>query len=112
MSQIVGPESRVGKRAEQKRRWDREHLHDPCPECGGPKCRHNARCINCAEDHRARRRALIERMWAEGATIREIREAIGSPGWSAGVHRSRGWNLPHRRTPEQVARIRAGRYGG
>jgi hypothetical protein len=50
---------------------------------------------------------MIEEMWAEGMTAREIGQAIGSTAKriNIGRYRSRGYNLPHRRTPEQLERI-------
>jgi transposase len=56
-------------------------------------------------------RQMIEEMWAEGMTAREIGEAIGTTSRTGrvniGRYRSRGYNLPHRRTPEQIARMTA-----
>lgn len=57
-------------------------------------------------------RAQIERLWAEGKTVREIGAEIGWALSTAKVKisqlRAQGYDLPHRRTPEQVARIAGG----
>ncbi len=60
----------------------------------------------------AHRRATVERLWAEGVTCREIGRRMGwktnHPSVSISVLRTQhGYNLPHRRTAEQVARIAA-----
>lgn len=93
---------------------------DPCVDCGAPtsSCSRNGfaaepRCIRCAAIHaHAPQRAQIERMWAEGRTCREIGETLGWTGeyltHGITILRGRGYNLPHRRTPAQVARITAG----
>jgi transposase len=54
-----------------------------------------------------RRRALVERLWAEGLTAREIGEELGQKPVNTSVLRTLGYDLPHRRTPEQIARITA-----
>ena len=60
-------------------------------------------------------RAMVEEMWAEGMTGRQIGEALG---WSKygcvtniAMLRARGYDLPYRRTPEQRARIAAASVG-
>jgi hypothetical protein len=60
------------------------------------------------------RRQLAEGMWADGWTIREMAEAFGIAKDRMGVTlahwriEGHGDAFPHRRTPEQVARIAAG----
>ena len=86
-----------------------------CADCGAPTSgsegrgpRAPQRCQACAGTHAAARsreraaprRALIERLWAEGKTVAEIGELMG---WSATARRSKisrlrqlGYSLPHR----------------
>jgi hypothetical protein len=100
------------KRNAAKREWDRAHKeshYDEC-ECGARKKRENARCIGCRRLVEDSRRALAEGMWADGWTEREIREVLGR--FQVGAARRGGWDLPHRRTREQVARITAGTHKG
>jgi len=40
-------------------------------------------------------REMIETMWVEGMTMREINEAVGH-GINISAARRRGWNLPYR----------------
>lgn len=106
-----GGNRRVGARAEVKRRWDREHR--PLCECGQPMGRGAERCCDCQRADKAAYRRLVEDMWAEGMTARQIAGALGwkcaNPNQYIVVLRNRqGYNLPHRRTPEQIARITAG----
>jgi hypothetical protein len=63
----------------------------------------------CFEAIAAVTRSVTEGMWADGWTSREIADVFGHAtlAWVP-VMRRRGWDLPYRRTPEQVARIRAG----
>lgn len=104
------PDRRTGARAEQKRRWDRENR--PRCGCGQPMAPRSAMCSDCDQAARAAYRRMIEEMWAEGMTSRQIATALGwtmpHPGPHISTLRARGYNLPHRRTPEQVARIVAG----
>jgi hypothetical protein len=69
-------------------------------------------CVSCAQRHvehpPTAKRLLAEAMWADGATTSEIRAATG---YLVQDLRARGADLPYRRTPEQVARLRAGRWG-
>jgi hypothetical protein len=87
-----------------------------CSECGMPKGiggAGNARCMGCISATAEVRRTLVEGMWAEGWTCREIFvDVLGVHTAYIGPCRRKGWNLPHRRTPEQVARIRAGSMAG
>lgn len=94
---------RVGARAEQKRRWDREQRH-PCSECGEPAWGVTGRCQGCHRRHlgqqRTNRRTEIQRLWAEGRKLREIAAAMDSTQGAIGVEitkmRADGWDLPHR----------------
>ena len=94
--QSYSPEARVGKRAEQKRKWDSEHRYKPCPRCGAPRSRDKQMCLRCRTAERRRLQPLIERLWAEGQTIREIRAATGVSAFTPGPYRKDGWNLPYR----------------
>jgi hypothetical protein len=114
---VSTPEQRVGKRAEQKRRWDRENtarLYDQC-SCGAQKLKRSEACQACSERQAASVRQGIVEMWAAGMTWGEIGRELG---WtknhlSAEIGRMRrmGYDLPHRRTLEQRTRIREGRWG-
>jgi transcriptional regulator with XRE-family HTH domain len=56
-------------------------------------------------------REAVEKAWASGKTCREMAATFGwAPSDLAMISklRARGYNLPHRRTPEQIARITAG----
>jgi hypothetical protein len=87
-----------------------------CIDCGAPtdgsRTSPAKRCAYCdrvanAERNRARarpRRDMIEWLWAEGKTGREIQEVIGSI-LNITTLRHAGYNLPHRRSPDQIARM-------
>lgn len=106
-----------------------------CIDCGATLSGSNGRgehaskrCLSCSGRVQAgiaaeRQRALARPRWDEiaaryraGATLSAISEEFGLWGPAhAGqiLYRMRraGYDLPHRRTPEQVERIRAGRWG-
>lgn len=102
----------------------KESYRGSCELCGAPTSGHNGRgprapryCAHCGpmvtgdiNRERARpRREAVERAWAEGKTCREMMEMFGwADRSSIAVLRRRGYDLPHRRSPEQVERIRAG----
>lgn len=77
-----------------------------CHECNGRRGGELSR--RAAEPHRAE----VEAAWAAGLTTREMCERFGWTGkysyTNIGKLRARGYDLPHRRTPEQLARIAAG----
>lgn len=121
--QGCGAPIQVGR--SRPRKWCSERCRkasygDPCIDCGkrttyGAQKRRVAepRCAQCAATHAAApRRAEVERLWAEGLTGRQIAESLGWAPKTAGRmisgYRARGYDLPHRRTPEQIARITAG----
>jgi transposase len=98
-----------------------------CVDCGAPT-NGNAgpgkacmRCLDCggrftAELSRRRwlaHRVQIEAMWADGYTMREIAREMGLKYDKAMTSRMRanGYDLPYRRTPEQVRRIVAASDG-
>jgi hypothetical protein len=100
------------KRRPAKREWDRAHKearYDHC-ECGARKLKRSSRCDACLRAVAEARRQLAEGMWADGWRESEIREVLGT--FQVGAARQGGWNLPYRRTPEQVARITAGTRAG
>jgi transcriptional regulator with XRE-family HTH domain len=94
-----------------------------CEQCGAPTDGSNGPgkapklCLACSSDAHAERmrtawaehKATVERAWAEGKTCREMCELFG---WKHKHHiailRSRGYDLPYRRTPEDLALIRKG----
>lgn len=103
-------------RREIKTLWDRENYQrirkDRC-ECGTTKIKGSERCQECYDATAAVRRTLAEGMWAAGWTLGEMGDAFGVKGCKYfPAQRVRGWDLPHRRTAEQVARIRAGSLRG
>ncbi len=85
-----------------------------CVDCGGHTSPNaEERCRACWKVHRAADewrgyRRMVEGMWAEGMTGRQIDAALGLKGLNISALRARGYNLPHRRTPEQIARIVTG----
>lgn len=112
-------------RQDRKNQWTRGARKDPsylkpCPECGKPTSafvwavNEPAKCWGCIQGEKETRWVRIEEMWAEGRTMRQIAEQLGvSMDWikaDFGKMRKAGRNLPHRRTPEQCARIRNGRW--
>lgn len=114
------------RRRTTKREWEREWTRSEQGRgrCANPVCGHlkgiggNKSSRLCVYCHRCRlaladvRRTLTEGMWAEGWTVYEIEAALGvnSRGGYVGACRARGWDLPHRRTLEQIERIVAGRW--
>lgn len=83
-------EQRVGKRAEQKRRWDDEN-RAVCVDCGGlcgahrKPVRGQQRCDSCARKKRRWKRDEAARLYNEGLAIREIAERLNTTTGSAGV---------------------------
>lgn len=112
-------------RRKAKREWEREWLKTAravCPGCGGPCGAGSSKpsvtvelCSACRSRQRNERCERIVAWWAEGLSLREIARRLG---WTTnhvnaefGRMRNEGFDLPYRRTPEQVARIREGRWG-
>src|ERR1035441_5884475 len=101
---LVG-EKRVGRRGEQKRRWEADNRH-PCSGdgCENLVAHHRARCWSCyfADEHEGRdvRRREIQRLWHDGETVREIAVALDSTPRSIQVAlhgmRADGWDVPYR----------------
>jgi hypothetical protein len=96
------PEQRVGKRAEQKRRWDREKNRGECAICGAVTWQRKTRCGRHDVQHdRAwlRKREIIRRYEA-GEPLRDIAVAIGTTrdALSTDLDRIRksGYPLPYR----------------
>lgn len=81
----------------------------PCPNCGERSHRGSAQCMSCRRAAQAARRALVERMWAEGATIKEICAATGMQDFQTSAYRELGWDLPYRyrNTKRQRAQVAA-----
>lgn len=81
----------------------RTRAHDECPSCGGLKTVASSRCRKCQDASycRAERDALVEKMWADGAPMEEIAQAIGATvavlGQRINRMRRAGANLPYRR---------------
>ncbi|MDE2103219.1 MAG: helix-turn-helix domain-containing protein [Patescibacteria group bacterium] len=69
-------ERRIGKRAEQKRRWDHENRH-VCG-CGRPMKRGASMCVTCREEYTRERHAEIVAMRAEGMRNAEIAAELGT----------------------------------
>lgn len=95
-------EQRVGKRSEQKRRWDRENSHrkyDKCG-CGARKTKKSDLCAGCVRARVEGHRRRIVELWACGYLMREIAVDLG---WGFdhlkaefGRMRRYGYDLPHR----------------
>lgn len=100
-------EKRVGRRGEQKRRWDRGNRR-PCSTVG---CENTvwatARGTQCRDCERAARRERrnvrwleIQRRWLLGESEREIAVALGTSksaiGRTVNAMRSDGWDVPYR----------------
>lgn len=108
------------RNAEQKRAYDLKYLREhrgTCTDCGdqmGIGVSEDGICKRCRRATRDQRCEVIERMWNEGATMSTIAEAVDWPMQAMraefGRMRNEGWNLPHRRTPEQRARMKAARW--
>jgi ribosomal protein S27E len=109
------PERKVAKRI-----WSREQ-RVVCSDCGREagtysKYKGVLRCQECENARRRRKRARrahrIETWWAEGLTLREIAERLGTSKNAVGVTihglRAEGFDLPYRRPGYVRARIRAG----
>lgn len=100
-------------------RCRRRRYHGTCEVCGaettGRVSRPTRFCVKHGREHSAQSiharwmeyRRMIEAMWADGLTRREIEAQVGST-LNIATLRARGYDLPHRRTPEQVARITKG----
>jgi DNA-binding CsgD family transcriptional regulator len=94
---------RIGARAEQKRRWDRENK-PPCPQCGEPMARGYERCARCRREADAaavdERRREILRRWLAGESHRQIAAALGTSAPTIQVElvrmRQDGWDAPRR----------------
>lgn len=101
--QTVSPERRIGRRADQKRRWDREN-GGTCA-CGARRKWNARQCKSCRNrdkrEGRERRRRAIAEMWERGASCRQIAAAMDSTPGSINVEvqrmRADGWDLAFRR---------------
>jgi hypothetical protein len=105
-----------------RKRTHERQIGGTCPDCGGGLRRASVykgseRCGDCERAGRRRRweaRALIVAdLWEDGLTSWEIADIYGWSYDRVGVEmaRIRQWRpelLPHRRSPEAVANIRAG----
>ena len=95
-------EVRLGRRAEQKRRWDNENGRDRCA-CGAMSW--GTRCRRCADrerrEGRLAKRREIQRRWLAGEPVAAIAAALRTSPGAIGVEmarmRAEGWELPHRR---------------
>jgi hypothetical protein len=98
-------EHRVGRRAEQKRRWDEAARH-PCstPDCPTLVAYNRTRCMDCrvAAEHEQRdaRRREIKQRWDLGETVREIATAllitVGATNRAIHDMRRDGWDVSFR----------------
>jgi hypothetical protein len=96
----------------------------PCEDCGQPTTGDGSKhrwCKSCLANHQESRiegvrrrwaphRVMVEAMWADGLSIKEIRELAGIPTFVPGPYRAHGYDLPHRyrtvngkRVPEGIA---------
>lgn len=83
---------------EQNRARDRASQHRPCPHCGQPHNRQRRICIGCFRAVSAVRRSLVEGMWADGWSGREIEAVLGvnCGGKYVASRRADGWDVPRR----------------
>jgi DNA-directed RNA polymerase specialized sigma24 family protein len=100
---------------EANRARDRRRIADPerrgrCVSCAGLMGHHvftDGTCAECVSRRHEERCQQVERMWAEGATLREIAAALGTTIGAVGVqiHRMRaeGRDLPFRRRRKATA---------
>jgi hypothetical protein len=81
------PEQRVGKRAEQKRRWDRENRR-ACVVCGALVWQ-SERCVPCEHQFRAEKHEAllrnIEEMWNAGRSMKAIAGSLGRRASSSSI---------------------------
>lgn len=86
---------------EHDRAYDEAHK-GRCRECGNAvnRRRDGCICMPCREDKRDCRARQIERLWAEGRSLKEIAAELGCTVKSLGVRmvalRKMGYDLPHR----------------
>ena len=99
---------------ERNRARDREYVERikvPCPRCGEKHSPDHSVCQACRSAASAARRELAQRLWAEGNTLLEIAEALGSTRASIGAEISRwrqeGYDFPHRYRMANGRRIAA-----
>jgi transcriptional regulator len=113
-----------------QRKWCSERCRKTCYQgtcerCGGPTSgaasghRKTPRlCKSCAgkvlgETQRQRfapHRRQIEQWWAEGLKGKEIAQRLGLKQVNVSSLRARGYNLPHRRSPEAIENITVGSH--
>lgn len=111
------------RRHQAKLAWQNAKDHSEegrvrCAVCGGLKGMGSARksrsdrCLECIQSLAQTKQSIAEGMWADGWKLSEMAEVFGgvTPEYFQ-ARRVSGWNLPHRRTPEQVARMREARWG-
>lgn len=99
------------ERQARKNAWESVHRYKPCPSCGSDMYRASDQCEGCLKATETVRRTLCEGMWADGWTCGEIAKILGVDARTLTSRRKHGWDLPHRRTPEQIERMRAARWG-
>src|SRR5213596_2235281 len=95
---------RIGKRGEQKRRWDNENLHSRLCPCGARIWNKAERCRPCTDKAKREARDVryreIESRWLAGESLRQIGAAVGMHSKTVGFHittmRQEGWNVPYR----------------
>jgi transposase len=89
---------------EANRARDRDYMKrdkEPCA-CGKYKFAGTERCGHCEQRHQAhRRRLVIERLWADGLSLREIADRLGMTHGHVNVEIARmrelgGYVVPHR----------------
>lgn len=102
-------ERRVGKRAEQKRRWDLENRR----VCACGELAWHERCDKCRKADVRRERDLrfraIELAWNDGLSMKEIAALLGTSVNSlsvsfAAMRKEDRWNVPHRYTLDATGR--------
>lgn len=106
---------RAVKQAQENERIRSLDYRGRCYACGGPMgvgIAHDGTCRSCRP---ARIAELID-LWNAGLTTAEIGERLGRSKYGVRVEisklRAKGYDIPHRRTPEQVKRIAEGSARG
>jgi hypothetical protein len=107
------PEQRVGKRAEQKRRWDRENNRGECGICGAVTWNRKTRCGKHDVQHERawRFRKAIQDRYLAGMPVAQIAAELGKGQTHVEVEMVRmrrdGWDLPYRYNVKNGKRVPA-----
>lgn len=80
--------------------YDRERRVSACPTCGGKKVKKSKLCYDCEVEVRRARMRIVQILWKDGHSHREIALLIGTTRGTiqATISRMRrdGWDMPYR----------------